>query len=194
MDAEADTADVELMKRLAGGDDLALNTIMVRWQQRVASFLYRLNGNRQTAIDLAQDSFVRLYHARHRYRPEGTFSTYLFAIALNLARNHARWLQRHPTVQLDSDEATGASTPLAKTVSPADTLAGAEILARVEAAFRELPADLREALTLFIHEDLGYADIARIAGCSTKAAETRIYRARQILKETLRDLHHPPKN
>jgi RNA polymerase sigma-70 factor (ECF subfamily) len=58
----------------------------------------------------------------------------------------------------------------------------------VNRAVLALPLDLREALTLFVHEDLGYADIAGILGCSTKAVETRIYRARQILKDQLKGL------
>jgi RNA polymerase sigma-70 factor, ECF subfamily len=99
-----EATDTELMTRLAQGDDLALNALMTRWGERVASFLYRMTGNPATAADLAQETFVKLYQARYRYRAAGKFSTYLFAIAANLERNHARWKMRHPTVSIDQPE------------------------------------------------------------------------------------------
>ena len=189
-----DATDSELMVRLARGEDEALNVLMRRWGDRVIAFLYRMTGRRDVAADLAQETFVKLYQARGRYKPSSTFSAWLFAIAANLGRNHARWLRRHPTVSMDDTGAGGeASFP-----EPADpsrahdgTAIGHEIADMVNRAVLALPLDLREALTLFVHEDLGYADIAIILGCSTKAVETRIYRARQILKEKLSDLRMP---
>lgn len=185
-----EATDAELMARLAAGDDLALNALMARWRDRVASFLYRLTAHPDAAADLAQETFVKLYQAKKRYRPDGKFSTWLFAIAANLGRNHARWKARHPTVSLDQD---AASSPLlAEAADPGQTpeevLASAECARAIEAAFQTLPADLREAMTLFIHEGMGYAEIASVVGCSAKAAETRIYRARQILKEQLKNI------
>jgi len=182
-------ADSELMARLAAGDDLALNTIMLRWRDRVAAFLYKMTGHGATAADLAQETFVKLYQARDRYRPEAKFSTYLFAIATNLGRNQARWTRRHPTVSLDQDEEEDSLN--AQVVDPGQTpeeaAASRERLQSVHKAFLALPEDLRETMTLFIYEDMSYADISETLGCSPKAAETRIYRARQLLKEKLKD-------
>jgi len=186
-----DVPDSELMSRLAAGEDLALNEIMSRWSGRVSAFLYRMTGQREAAVDLAQETFVKLYQARERYRPQGNFSTYLFAIAANLARNHSRWTARHPTVSLDATDADGAESfpePADPRQSPGETALSREKSAAVNRAILSLAADLREALVLFIHEGLGYAEIAELTGCSTKAVETRIYRARQILKEQLKDL------
>ena len=72
--------------------------------------------------------------------------------------------------------------------TPEEAAASAERLRAVNTAFQALPDDLRETMTLFIHEGMGYAEIASVVGCSSKAAETRIYRARQILKEKLKDI------
>ena len=186
-----DAPDSELMSRLAAGDDLALNELMRRWSARVSAFLYRMTGRRDTAVDLAQETFVKLYQARARYKPQGNFSTYLFAIAANLARNHGRWMARHPTVSLDATAADGAEvSPEAvdPKQTPGEAALAREKSAAVNRAILSLSVDLREALTLFIHEGLGYAEIAELTGCSAKAVETRIYRARQILKEQLKDL------
>lgn len=186
-----DATDPELMSRLAHGDDLALNALMDRWSERVAAFLYRMTGQRETAIDLAQETFVKLYQARERYEPRGTFSTYLFAIASNLARNHARWKSRHPTVALDPsgdpDAGKHSETP-DPSRTPSEAAIGIENAEAVHRAFLALPPDLREAMTLFIYEGMGYGEIAALTHCSPKAVETRIYRARQILKIQLHEI------
>ncbi|MCB1096678.1 MAG: sigma-70 family RNA polymerase sigma factor [Verrucomicrobiae bacterium] len=188
--SDMEATDTELMTRLAAGDDLALNALMARWRDRVAAFLYRMTRHSDTAADLAQETFVKLYQARNRYRPEGKFSTYLFAIAANLGRNHARWKRRHPTVSLDDD--SDSKSLLAEAVNPGQTpeeaATSAEGLRAVHSAFQALPDDLRVTMSLFIYEGMSYAEIASIVGCSPKAAETRIYRARQFLKEKLKDI------
>jgi len=188
--APVEATDAELMFRLAEGDDLALNAIMLRWKSRVASFLYRMTSQPEAAADLAQETFVKLYQARDRYRPDGNFSTYLFAIAANLARNHARWKSRHPTISLDEEDDGILSLREAvdSGLTPEEAAASAERLRTIHTAFQALPPDLREAMTLFIHEGMGYAEISAVTGGSAKAVETRIYRARQILKEKLKDI------
>ncbi len=179
-----EASDTDLMLRLKAGDDLALNVLMDRWAARVTSFLQRMSGNPNTAADLAQETFVKIYQSRNRYKSGGTFSTYLFAIAANLARNHHRWRSRHPSASLDASEA-GLSDLADLSASPSQALESQEKLAAVRAAITALPPDLREAITLFIDEEMSYAQIAQIANCSSKAVETRIYRARQILKAVL---------
>jgi RNA polymerase sigma-70 factor (ECF subfamily) len=184
-----EATDSELMLRLKEGDDLALNTLMDRWSLRVTSFLYKMTGQRDIAIDLAQETFVKLYGARKRYKPQGTFSTYLFTIAANLGRNHARWRSRHPTVSLDATDDAGISTmpePVDPHQSPAESAESSEKYRATQEALQALPHDLREAMVLFVYEGMGYSDIAALSGCTAKAVETRIYRARQILKEKLR--------
>ncbi len=185
-----EVTDSELMQCLAGGDDLALNALMQRWRERLASFLYKMTGNVESAADLTQETFVKLYQVRNRYRPDGKFSSFLFAIGVNLARNHARWKSRHPTISLDEARDDGSCIlELRDTgLTPEDAAASAEKIKAVHGAFLVLPADLREAMTLFIYEDMSYAEISSVVGCSVKAAETRIYRARQILKEKLKDI------
>jgi RNA polymerase sigma-70 factor (ECF subfamily) len=180
-------SDTELMLKLANGDDHALNALMVRWGKRVTSFLFKMTGQREAAVDLAQETFVKLYQARAKYRASGIFSTYLFTIAANLARNHARWKSRHPTISLDATDdgvslVVEASDPANTPDKAADVAEEYRIVCK---ALLALPHDLREALSLFVYEEMGYAEIAMLTRCSAKAVETRIYRARQILKDQL---------
>lgn len=185
---EIELPDPDLMARLGGGDDLALNVLMERWGARVNSFLFKMTGQREVTADLAQETFVKLYQARKRYRFSGTFSTYLFTIAANLARNHARWKKRHPTVSLDAspdDSSFARNEPPDPSQTPDHAADVAEHYQEVRSALLALPHDLREAMTLFVYEGMGYAEIGKLTKCSPKAVETRIYRARQILKEKL---------
>lgn len=177
-------ADAQCMKRLAESDDLALNDLMHRWRDRLAAFLYRMTNHHETALDLAQETFVRLYQSRHRYQPTAPFASYLFRIAANLARNHARWKKRHLSVSIE-DEATTVNELRDSAASPDESAQQREQLARVQRALAALPEDLREAMLLFTYEDMSQAAIAQALGCTTKAVETRIYRARQMLKAAL---------
>src|SRR3981081_2974126 len=84
----------EMMPRLKSGEDSILNELMTRWQQPLVEFIYRYIRHETDALDLAQETFVRVYETRHRYTVQGKFSTWLFAIAANLCRNYLRWRQR----------------------------------------------------------------------------------------------------
>jgi len=187
----SEDADSSAMRRLREGEDLALNEIMERWQRRVTSYLLRFTGNESVAIDLAQETFVRVYQSRERYRPKAKFSTWLFAIASNLAREHLRWLRRHPTASLNENDETNSERPLSERVAanglnPSEAAENGEQTRAVREAVMSLPNDLREAVVLFEYEDMSYEQISAITGCSRKAVETRLYRARGILRERLK--------
>lgn len=182
-------ADVLCMERLKDGDDLALNEIMSRWQQRLANYLFRMLGNETDAIDLAQETFVRIYETRLRYVPSAAFSTWLFHIATNLARDHLRWRTRHPTVPLEpanaEDDSNGEETLPSDVAMPSEQLMQKEQALQVQQAIRSLHPDFQTVLLLFEYEDLSYQEIGAILKCSPKAVESRLYRARQSLKDAL---------
>src|SRR3981081_4613910 len=98
MDEGIPEADVLAMQRLQAGDDLALNEIMVRWKQPLASYLLRQSGNHEDAVDLTMETFVRVYESRYRYSPSARFARWIFTIATNLARTHGRWNRLTPDV------------------------------------------------------------------------------------------------
>jgi RNA polymerase sigma-70 factor (ECF subfamily) len=187
---EAEARDRADMERLQRGHDAALNDLMERHAPGVFHFLCRMLGNEDDANDLAQETFVRVFRARASYRPAQRFSTWLFTIAANLARNHLRWRTRHPNVSLDA-EAGPAEQTLAETLvnpgaSPEEQTLAAERAAAVRRAVNELPADLREAIVLCEWEELSVAEAATVAQTTPKAIESRLYRARQILRGELK--------
>lgn len=181
--ADAENADVEAMRRLSAGNDRALTGIMERWKSRLIAYLLRFTGNHSTAVDLAQECFVQLYQARARFRPTASprcFSNWIFGIAANLGRNHLRWQGRHPTFPL---EEAGDPASVGDPSLSADSRERARAIAKAVAS---LPVDLRETLILSEYEDRSQAEIAGITGCSVKAVERRLSRAREQLRKELK--------
>lgn len=171
--------DEVLAQALSGGEDRALDTLMQRWQVPLRSFLYRYVQNEADALDLAQETFVRIYRHRANYREGARFSTWMFQIALNLARDHARRRGRRPMVALDAaPEAISEGDPRADSLN-------AERARAVRTAIADLPESLREAVLLFEYEHKSHAEIAAIVGATAKAVETRLHRAREQLRKGL---------
>jgi RNA polymerase sigma-70 factor, ECF subfamily len=184
---EADP-DVELMLRLKNGEDWTLNELMTRWEQPLVRFIYRYIGRETEALDLAQETFVRVYETRHRYTVRGKFSTWLFAIAANLCRNYLRWRQRRgePVPEAwNTEEAEATESPQTPDDSPDQAAIRSESVSLIRAAIDKLPHDLKTVILLFEYESLSYADISSVLGCSVKAVEMKLYRARRLLRERL---------
>ena len=180
---DRDSADIHCMERLKDGDDLALNDLMGRWKQPLVSFCLRYTGNLSDARDIAQETFVKVYASRERYRPKAAFSTWLFTIAMNLCRMRARWRSRHPEV-LDAD-APGRRDEHAGDCDPGQ-LADQRALGRdLEHAISMLPHELRVAFVLYEINGMRYREIGKISNCSEKAVERRLARAREHLRSAL---------
>jgi RNA polymerase sigma-70 factor (ECF subfamily) len=177
------------MVRLREGDDLALNELMERWQKPLHSFILRYVGNHRDSIELAEETFVRVHQHRNRFNFKSKFSTWLLTIATNLCRQHARWRQRHPTISLDdaasSDEVSDEHLFISTEENPSVRASRAELAKLVREEIQKLPHDLKTAVLLFVYDDLSYAEIGVILGCSPKAVETRLYRVRKLLVKSL---------
>jgi len=178
-DAGVERSDEELAQALSRGEDRAFDELMKRWQVPLRAFLYRYLQNEADAFDLAQETFVRVYRHRANYQEGKRFSTWMFQIGLNLARDHARRRMRRPMVALE--EAPGAVSE----GDPRMVTLGAERARAVRDAIGELPETLREAVLLFEYEHKSHAEIAAIVGASAKAVETRLHRAREQLRKGL---------
>ena len=182
-----DRADME---RLAAGHDAALNDLMERHATSVFHFLCRMVGNEDDANDLSQETFARVYRAKTSFRPHEKFTTWLYTIAANLARNHFRWRARHPNTSLNAEtDSTGQSLSdvlPSNDPAPGEQTIAAERAAVVREAVNHLPDDLREAIVFCEWEEHSVIETATILDATPKAIESRLYRARQILRERLK--------
>ena len=187
---ESEALDRADMVKLQAGHDASLNDLMERHATPVFHFLCRMVGNEDDANDLAQETFVRVFKSAKSFRAEQKFSTWLFTIAANLARNHFLRRSRHPNLSLDAENAEteqslGSTLP-ANNPAPNDEAIAAERAAAVRAAVKNLPEDLREAIVLCEWEERSVAEAAAILEATPKAVESRLYRARGILREQLK--------
>jgi len=187
-----DEQDAHDMARLVNGHEAAFNDLMARHAQKLFHYLLRSLQDENDASDLAQETFVRVYQGRAKYDPKQKVSTWLYAIASNLVRDRYRWRSRHQQVSLDAEsEQTGASFKEkleATDPAPDATLQTEERAEAVRKAVAALPEELRQPLILAIYQELPQAEIASILKCTTKAVETRIYRARLQLRANLEAL------
>jgi RNA polymerase sigma-70 factor (ECF subfamily) len=147
-------------------------------------------GNEDDANDLAQETFVRVFKSSKSFRTNKKFSTWLYTIAANLARNHFRWRSRHPAISLEAEnpeteQSLGGTLP-ANAPSPNEFAVAEERVAAVRGAVQKLPEDMREAIVLCEWEERSVAEAAAILETTPKAVESRLYRARGILRERLK--------
>jgi len=184
-----DGQDAQDMARLVAGADAALNDLMERHAEKLFHYLFRSLQDEADAADLAQETFVRVYQNRAKFDARQKFSTWLYAIASNLVRDRFRWRTRHPQVSLDAEnEATGNDFHdglSGHEPSPSESLQAEERAEAVRRAVGALPAELRLPLILAEYEGRSQAEIGEILGCTAKAVENRIYRARQQLRVSL---------
>ena len=177
--------DADLMQRWQRGDPLAFEAVVHRWQQFVARLLTRLVGRTELVQDLCQEVFLRVYHGRARYRETGAFTTWLYRITLNVARDAGR-RRRHEPASLEGHE------PMDRR-APADAVCQQhEFAEAVAEAVAELPEPLREVLVLHHYEEMNFEQIARLTGTPASTLKSRFAAALGRLRIRLRQLGWAP--
>ncbi|TWU20275.1 ECF RNA polymerase sigma-E factor [Novipirellula galeiformis] len=187
--------DVRLMLRVRDDDAGAFEELVRRYEARLVRLMHTLGPSHQLAEDLTQEIFLRVYRARKRYEPGAKFSTWLFTIAGNVARNSTRTLSRRREVnEVDaprgsdapSDAQLLASTALeASGLMPTRLSEGSERAEMVRQAVQSLSERQRMALMLSRFENMSYIEIAETMELTPKAVKSLLSRARVNLKEIL---------
>lgn len=183
-----DTGDAVFLEALRGGSDQAFNGLMARWKGPLHAFAHRYVQNRADAEDLVAEVFVRLYQHRAALRPDSNLSAWLFTALSRLCLNHQRWRRRHPASSLEAakeDESHAGGGLADPSAGPVERAECGERVRAVREAIAELPHDMKVTLLLHQYEGLSHAEIGAILGCAPKGVETRLYRARQLLRARL---------
>lgn len=181
--------DAQLVECVKRGDDDAFRQLMTRYKDRIYTVAYRLVGNHEDALDLAQETFVRAYRNIDGFREEARVYTWLQAIAVNLARNRLRDQSRKGRSlgrSLEALQATrGDSVAVAHGASPSERLAGVELQDVLEACLAALPENFRLAFVLRVFDDLKYDAIAEVSGVPRGTVKSRLNKAREHLRSCL---------
>lgn len=185
-------ADRELLVRVKAGEAGAFEELIHRHSGRIYQLAYGLLGNRQDAEEVTQDAFMRAYRSLDGFRGDASFSTWLYRIATNLARNKYQWNRRRgaeANVSLSARPATMAEDRHEDLAAPDETLGPDRVIQQAEladglmAAVNRLPAALREAMVLRHVEDLPYEKIAEISGVRLGTVKSRLARAREMVRQ-----------
>jgi RNA polymerase sigma-70 factor (ECF subfamily) len=180
--------DEQLVARAVEGDRRAFEQLIRRHQRPVMLYLSRQTGQRESARDLAQDVFLKVYLSLARFDPAFRFKTWLYRITTNCAIDHLR--RRAPAtcaIGPEPDECGGAE-PHGTGPGPDEWLRLHELEQRLDAAVRRLPPDFRQLILLRYRHHCRYDEIARIADLPLGTVKNRIFRAREILRGDLADL------
>lgn len=173
-----DDAENELAAQARDGDRQAFTLLVRRYQDRVFRFILRMIGNRDEAMDLTQESFMKAYQALPGWRPEARFGTWLFQIARNAALDTLRRRQCVDFVSLTCGPDEESIDPCDTTPLPEERLADRQRIGLLERALRALPLEQREILLLRELEDMSYADIAATLDINEGTVKSRLARAR----------------
>ena len=185
-------SDHQLIEATKQGDEAAFAEIVSRYRNPITNYLYRFLNDYEEAVDLAQETFVRVYFAIERYHTEYAFSTYIYRIATNLAISEIRKRKRRRLISLTglfqfdgADEAQDFHPPDEKPL--ADTvLLDDEQSRQIARAIETLPEKYRAPIVLRDVEGKTYEEIAQILELGLGTTKSRISRARGLLKEKLK--------
>lgn len=190
--SEPTLSDHELIAAAKAGDEDAFAEIVSRYKNPITNFLYRFLNDYEEAVDLAQETFVRVYFALDRYHTDFAFSTYIYRIATNLAISEIRKRKRRSLLSLtglfqSSDEDTVEFQPPDKRSLQDANLEEDERSKVIAKAIETLPPKYRLPIVLRDVEGKSYEEVAAILELGLGTTKSRINRGRGLLKEKLRD-------
>jgi len=188
--ADVGGREAALVQRCAAGDELACAELVGEHQRMVVQLAVNLLGDRDEALDLSQEVFLRVFRTIHRFRGQSSLRTWIYRIALNQARNrHRFWRRRHRAdqVSLDQHIAAHGDFQSAGESGPDRLLAQKQLAETLQHALDDLPFDQRSVIVLREIDGLSYEEIAFSLGVAVGTVKSRLTRARQALRQQLRD-------
>jgi len=184
--------DEDLVAAVVEGNLQAFEVLVSRYQQPIVNFLHRMIGDYARAEELGQETFLRVFRAAAGFSRRFKFSTWIYTIARNLARNELRYRSRHPGDS--SNELVAGPTPVLRVLGgassperPEDEVVGRELAHSLKQALSKLPEKHRVALILSEYECWSYEQIGQLLGRPRGTIKSWIYRAKRGLIKELRD-------
>ena len=175
--------DSAVVAQFLAGEKRAFNELVERYQTRLLNFVYRTTGDRERAEDLVQETFIRVYRHLHRFDQTKKFSTWIYTIASNLAKNELRNRSRNPLVLFQAIKKNwdADARPLEwedNTYRPDDLFRKRHLRSQVESVVAQLPEHHRTVFVLREMEGKTYEEIAEITNCNLGTVKSRLNRAR----------------
>jgi RNA polymerase sigma-70 factor (ECF subfamily) len=189
--SEVATAEATLIQRCAAGEQTACAELVAGHERMVYTLALNLLGDRDEALDLSQEVFLRVFRTLPGFRGQSSLKTWIYRIVINQARNRQRfWRRRRRSDQVSLDQHVaehGELTQPGDGTSPDRALARKELASRLWRAMNDLPFDQRSVVVLREIDGLSYEDIAFSLGVAVGTVKSRLTRARQALRQELRE-------
>ena len=185
--------DRALVTRILAGERDRFTELVKRYEKRVVNYVYRITHRYEEAHDLAQEIFVKVFLALDRYDPKYQFSTWLFRIAQNSAIDALRKKSviEVPIARPADDESPRDREFADGGVSPYRAMSNKQMSAAIDKAVKELPADYRELIQLRHFAEMSYEEIATMKKLPLGTVKNKLFRARNLLKESLGSFLEP---
>src|SRR5437660_5689196 len=178
--------DGELVSTAIAGREAGFEELVRRYQRPIAAYIYRMVGDYDTALDLTQEVFIKVYNSLSRYRAEFKFSTWIYKIAHNAAIDY---LRRHAVrdqafvAELDGERREVSIE--SRRLTPEQESEREERRTEIETIVGLLPAAYRELIVLRHSHDLSYDEIAEVTGLPLGTVKNRLFRAREAMRDLL---------
>ena len=184
--------EAALVQRCAAGEESACAELVSEHQRMVVQLSINLLSDREEALDLSQEVFLRVFRTIHRFRGQSSLRTWIYRIAVNQARNrHRFWRRRHRADQVSLDQHIAAHGEFLSggESTPDRMLAQKELAVQLQQALDHLPFEQRTAIVLREIDGLSYEEIAESLQVAIGTVKSRLTRARQTLRRELREMH-----
>ena len=172
--------DADLIQQAARGQVEAYNLLVSRWEKRVYNYLLRVTGNREDALDLTQDVFLKAYQNLRKLEEPARFAPWLYRIAHNEA--YSLFRKRRPETDIETLELEGTDTEI---LVGGSSVFPMELSLAVAAALQRLSPDQRETVVLKIYQGFKFEEMAEILSCPVSTVKSRLYAALELLKAEL---------
>lgn len=186
----SDLSNEDLMERFQEGEEESFNILVKRFKDRLHNFLYRYTHNHQDCEDLVQETFLRVYRSRDSYERIAKFSTWMYTIALNLARSLYKKKKKKTLVTIHEDESDPDDREIEledDNILADDILHEKMCMNELEKALGELNENFREVVLLRDIQQLSYDEVAEITDLPMGTVKSRINRGRAQLQEHLKN-------
>lgn len=176
--------DAELISSAISGQPDGFEELVMRYQRQITSYVFRMLGDYESALDVTQEVFIKVYNSLDRYSVEYKFSTWIYRIAHNAAIDHMRRNSVTPQ-SLEAENADGSFQIQLESrgSSPEQDRERTEWRAEIEAVVKDLPATYRDLIILRHSKDLSYDEIAEVTGLPLGTVKNRLFRARELMRE-----------
>ena len=183
--------DQQLVERVQKGDKRAFDLLVLKYQHKIFAVISRFIRDHAEVQDVAQDAFIKAYRALPNFRGESAFYTWMYRIAINTAKNYLVARNRRPPasdVDMEDAEFFAGNDAMHEMNTPERNLLRDELQVVIDQAFRDLPDDLRMAVTLREIDGLSYEEIAEAMSCPIGTVRSRIFRAREAIDKKIQPL------